>query len=40
VANNPFYGGPHADLLAMIPLAGIVGFLYLVAREKLLVNRK
>jgi hypothetical protein len=35
-ANNPFYNGPHADLLALIPFAVLVVFLYLVAREKVL----
>ena len=35
-AHNPFFEGPHADALALIPFALIVGFLYLVAREKLL----
>jgi uncharacterized oligopeptide transporter (OPT) family protein len=39
-AHNPFYGGEHADLLALVPYALIVGFLYLVAREKVLVTRK
>ena len=38
--HNPFYHGPNADLLALIPYALIVGFLYLVAREKLLVHRR
>jgi putative OPT family oligopeptide transporter len=35
-ANNPFYGGAYADLLALIPFAAICVFLYLVARERLL----
>jgi uncharacterized oligopeptide transporter (OPT) family protein len=35
-ANNPFFDGPHADLLALVPFAVIVVFLYLVAREKVL----
>jgi putative OPT family oligopeptide transporter len=39
-ANNPFYNGEHADLLALIPFSLIVFFLYLVAREKLLVTRR
>jgi hypothetical protein len=39
-AHNPFYSGEHADLLALIPFAAIVLFLYLVAREKLLVTRR
>lgn len=34
--HNPFFEGPNADLLALIPFAVIVGYLYLVAREKLL----
>ncbi len=35
-ANNPFFEGPNADLLSLIPYAVIVVFLYLVAREKVL----
>jgi len=38
-ADNPFYSGPHADWLACIPFAFLVGFLYLVARGKLLAPR-
>lgn len=38
--NNPFFEGPYADLLALAPYAVIVGFLYLVAREKLLGPKK
>jgi len=36
VANNPFYEGPNANLLALIPFTVICVFLYLVAREKVL----
>jgi hypothetical protein len=32
-ANNPFYEGANADLLALIPFALLVGLLYLVGRE-------
>ncbi|MFA5057250.1 MAG: oligopeptide transporter, OPT family [Opitutaceae bacterium] len=39
-AYNPFYGGPHADALALIPFVLLTGFLYLVAREKLLAARR
>jgi putative OPT family oligopeptide transporter len=35
-ANNPFYAGEHADVLALIPFLIIAGFLFLVAREKML----
>ncbi len=35
-AHNPFFEGPNADLLSLIPYAVIVVFLYLVAREKVL----
>ena len=38
--SNPFYSGAHADLLALIPFAAIVGFLFLVAREKVLRTGK
>jgi uncharacterized oligopeptide transporter (OPT) family protein len=34
--NNPLFDGPHADLLSLLPFAGIVTFLYLVGRESLL----
>jgi putative OPT family oligopeptide transporter len=35
-AHNPFFAGPHADLLSLVPYAALCLFLYLVAREKLL----
>ena len=38
-ANNPFFDGPHADLLAMIPFAVITVVLLLVGREKLLAPK-
>jgi OPT oligopeptide transporter protein len=34
--NNPFFAGPHADALSMIPFVIIVALLYLVGREALL----
>jgi len=36
-ASNPFFDGPNSDLLSLLPFVALVGFLYLVAREKLLV---
>ena len=33
-AHNPFFAGPNADLLAMLPFAALVLFLYWVARER------
>ena len=33
-ASNPFFAGPDADLLSLIPYAAIVLLLYWVAREK------
>ena len=39
-ANNPFFEGPHADLLSLIPFAAIVIYLALVALEKVLVPRR
>ncbi|HEY0590476.1 MAG TPA: peptide transporter, partial [Thermoanaerobaculia bacterium] len=39
-ANNPFYAGPMADLLALIPFAIIAGILYLTGREILMRPRK
>jgi putative OPT family oligopeptide transporter len=35
-ANNPFFEGPHSDLLALIPFVLMTGFLLLVGREKLM----
>ncbi|RXK53563.1 oligopeptide transporter, OPT family [Oleiharenicola lentus] len=35
-AHNPFYAGPHADLLSLIPYGLLCGFLYFVAKEKFL----
>jgi hypothetical protein len=32
--HNPFYAGPNADALALIPFAAITVLLYLVGREK------
>ena len=39
-ANNPFFAGPNADLLALLPFAGITLLLWLVGREKLLAGRR
>ena len=39
-AHNPFFEGKHADALALIPFALLCGFLFLVAREKLLAPRR
>jgi len=33
-AHNPFFSGPNADLLSMLPFAVLIVLLYLVAREK------
>jgi len=35
-AHNPFYTGPYADLLSLLPFTALCVFLYLVAREKVL----
>ncbi len=40
VAHNPFFEGPHSDLLSLIPFIAICSFLYLVAREKLLQPKR
>ena len=40
IAHNPFFAGPWADLLALIPFAALMGFLFLVARGKVLAPRK
>jgi hypothetical protein len=38
-ARNPFYNGPHADLLALIPFTALSLLLYLVGRDLLLAPR-
>ncbi|MDO8540121.1 MAG: oligopeptide transporter, OPT family [Opitutaceae bacterium] len=38
-ANNPFFAGPSADLLALVPFGLLMVFLYLVAREKVLTSK-
>jgi hypothetical protein len=39
-AHNPFFEGPGSDALSMIPFLAICGFLYFVAREKLLASAR
>ena len=39
-AHNPFYDGPSSDVLSMLPYVLLCGFLFLVAREKLLAPRR
>ncbi len=39
-ANNQFFEGAHSDLLSLIPYALLCGFLYFVAREKMLTPKK
>jgi len=38
-AHNPFFNGPWADLLSMVPFLVLVVILYLVGRELLLAPR-
>ena len=38
-ANNPFYGGPLADLLSLIPFTILCVLLYLVGREVILAPK-
>jgi uncharacterized oligopeptide transporter (OPT) family protein len=38
-ANNPFFAGPSADLLSLIPFVLLTGFLLLVGREKLMAPK-
>jgi hypothetical protein len=38
-AHNPFFNGPNADLLALIPFAVLCLLLYLVGRDVLLATR-
>ncbi|HEV8543185.1 MAG TPA: oligopeptide transporter, OPT family [Verrucomicrobiae bacterium] len=37
---NPFFTGPNADALALIPFLGLIVFLYLVARENVLSSKE
>jgi putative OPT family oligopeptide transporter len=37
---NPFFAGPNADWLAMLPFVALAVFLYLVGRELLLSNKQ
>ncbi len=36
---NPFFAGPHADLLALIPFLGLCVLLYLAGRDLLFASR-
>jgi hypothetical protein len=38
-AFNPFFAGPNADWLALLPFLALAGFLYLVGREVLLARK-
>ena len=38
-AYNPFFNGPHSDMLAMVPFLVLCALLYLVGRDLLLVIR-
>lgn len=40
VANNPLFEGANSNWLSLIPFGALVGFLYFVAREKLLTPKK
>jgi putative OPT family oligopeptide transporter len=39
-ANNPFFSGPWADLLSLLPFLVLMILLYLVGREKILAPRR
>jgi len=39
-ARNPFYNGPYADLLTLIPFAAVTALLYLVGREVLMASNR
>ena len=39
-AGNPFFDGPWSNSLSLLPYALLCGFLFLVAREKLLAPRR
>jgi hypothetical protein len=38
--NNPFFNGPWADLLSLVPFAILMVILYLVGRELILAPRR
>ena len=38
--HNPFFGGPWANMLSLLPFLVLVIILYLVGREKLLASRR
>jgi uncharacterized oligopeptide transporter (OPT) family protein len=38
-AHNPFFNGPAADLLALVPFVLLTGFLWAVGREKMLATK-
>ena len=40
LVHNPFFDGPHSDLLTLVPFGALCVFLYLVAREKMLTPRR
>src|SRR6185295_6960689 len=37
--HNPFFNGPHANLLSLIPFVLLTGLLYLVGRDVLMATR-
>jgi hypothetical protein len=37
--SNPFFGGPYANLLSLLPFAVLVVLLYLTGRERVLSGR-
>jgi hypothetical protein len=38
-ASNPFFSGPNADWLALLPFVALAAFLYFVGREVLLRSK-
>ncbi len=39
-SHNPFFNGPHADLLALVPFAILTVLLYLAGREAILAGKR
>jgi hypothetical protein len=37
--HNPFFAGPNADWLALIPFGALAGFLYVTGRQTRLVQK-
>ena len=39
IAHNPFFDGPHSDLLSLLPFGALCAVMYFVGTNKLLKAR-